>query len=122
MSIKLRSIKTGTPHISNPKLTYSKYIGQMIMDVCIKKSDIGCSNKNEIMGALERRGKDHFYEITRRSSTDNLEERIFFKIRLNNSLLGTVKLKHIEEGRADLQDAMQNTVDDVFGVGCVEAV
>ena len=114
MSLKLRDIDTNTPHIENLTQNYNYIFGGR-MSCTLSKADIKCSNEEKILDAFHRKGKQHFQEINRRGN--HLIMQVTVRRRY---LIGPIGAKQIEDARKNLEEGVQNTVDDVFGVGCVE--
>lgn len=114
MSLKLRDIDTNTQHLENLKLTYNHIFGGK-MTCILSESDIECGNKEEILDAFYRKGKQYFQKINHRG--DHIYMCVGVKRRF---AIGSIGAEQIEEARKKLEEGVQNTVDDVFGVGCVE--
>lgn len=114
MSLKLRQIETNTEHIKNLRCSYYHIIGAGNLNVTIYEKDITCSNKDEILDALYRKGKRHFKKVDK-----NVNE-VTFQVDVSARLFGGRGPEEIEEARKNLVEGVQNTIDDVFGVGCAE--
>lgn len=113
--LRLRDIDTNTPHIENLKLDYY-YIPGGTMSCILRKDDIKCGNEDEILDAFRRKAKPYFHKI--RSEENHVALYVNVGRRLFG--LGSRGAEQIEEARENMEEAFQNTVDDVFGVGCVE--
>lgn len=80
----------------------------------IQDSDIMCSNKGQVKEAMMRRGKEYFDDVS------NLSDSIYLEIEVSQTFLtGHTLPKHLFRARDKGEKALKNTVDDVFGVGCV---
>lgn len=116
MMLKLRDIDTNINHIENLDLNYQYVFGGK-MNCVLSETNIKCGNEEEILNAFHRKGKQYFQEINHRG--DHLVMYVRVKRRLFG--IGYRGAEQIENARRNMEESVQNTVDDVFGVGCVEA-
>jgi len=99
-----------------PVTTYLRigYKGGRIV-FSINNEDIKCRNKDEIKEAVARRGRDYFDYVGCHSGSVSLE------IRCSRTLIGNhVTARSMHSAKQDGKEAFKNTMDDVFGVGCVK--
>lgn len=116
MRLRLDKLETGSEHVEDQELMIDDLdLHFKEAPVLVGKQDINCENEEEILDSIKRKGKKYFDEVREGSNY----------VTLNTSidctwLLGRVKPKHLANMQNEAQENLKNTIEDVFGVGCVE--